>query len=183
MKYGPEEFTDRTGGKIILRSPEITDAEALIRYMEKTAEESPYLLREPGEFHMTVEEEERFLQSQIDDPGGMMLSAFTEDGRHIGNGVIMPESTGLRTKHRCGMAIALYREFQGRGIGRIIMETLICEAKKLGYEQAELEVVSSNEKAIGLYTALGFVKYGVHPHNMKYPDGTYADCDYMVKKL
>ena len=81
------------------------------------------------------------------------------------------------------MAIALYREFQGRGIGRIIMETLICEAKKLGYEQAELEVVSSNEKAIGLYTALGFVKYGVHPHNMKYPDGTYADCDYMVKKL
>ena len=32
--------------------------------------------------------------------------------------------------------------------------------KKLGYEQAELEVIADNEGAIALYKKLGFEKYG-----------------------
>ena len=50
-------------------------------------------------------------------------------------------------------------------------------------EQAELEVIADNKNAIALYEALGFVKYGQFPNNMKYADGTYADAIWMMKKL
>ena len=53
----------------------------------------------------------------------------------------------------------------------------------MGYEQAELEVVSSNKNAIALYQKLGFQKYGTFPNNMRYSDGVYEDADWMMKKL
>lgn len=45
-----------------------------------------------------------------------------------------------RYGHRCGLAIALYQEYCGCGIGKVMIETVLDVAKKEGYEQAELEV-------------------------------------------
>lgn len=56
-------------------------------------------------------------------------------------------------------------------------------AKKAGYEQAELEVISDNKPAVALYEKLGFKIYGTFPDNIKYADGTYADAYWMMKKL
>ncbi len=81
------------------------------------------------------------------------------------------------------VAIALYQEYCGAGIGRIMMETVLEEARKYGYEQAELEVIAGNKPAIALYESLGFRKYGGFPDNMKYADGTYTDAWWMMKKL
>ena len=64
-----------------------------------------------------------------------------------------------------------------------MLETVLEEAKKLGYEQAELEVIADNERAIALYEKLGFRKYGTFPNNLKYQDGSYADGYWMMKKL
>ena len=63
------------------------------------------------------------------------------------------------------------------------MKSLLQEAGKIGYEQAELEVVTSNEQAIALYRGLGFDIYGTQKHSMKYKDGCYADEYLMVKFL
>ena len=57
------------------------------------------------------------------------------------------------------------------------------EAAIAGYEQAELEVVASNENAIALYKMLGFSIYGERKHSMKYRDGSYADEYLMMKTL
>ena len=89
----------------------------------------------------------------------------------------------MRYKHRCSVAIALYKEYWGRGIGEIMMRTVLEEAGKAGFEQAELEVISENKGAISLYKKLGFEIHGHLPHNMKYSDGTYADAEWMVKLL
>ena len=88
-----------------------------------------------------------------------------------------------RYGHRCGVAITLYQEFCGCGIGKVMMQTILDVAKSIGYEQAELEVISDNQKAIALYRNLGFEKYGTFPNNIKYSDGTYANADWMMKKL
>ncbi|MBQ2884644.1 MAG: GNAT family N-acetyltransferase, partial [Alphaproteobacteria bacterium] len=81
------------------------------------------------------------------------------------------------------VAIALYQEYCGCGIGKAMMQTVLDVAKNLGYEQAELEVISDNKNAIAMYESLGFEKYGTFPNNMKYPDGSYAAADWMMKRL
>jgi len=57
------------------------------------------------------------------------------------------------------------------------------KAKEAGYEQAELEVISENKRAVALYEKFGFVKYGTLPDNMKYSDGVCVSADWMMRKL
>lgn len=64
-----------------------------------------------------------------------------------------------------------------------MMRTVLEEARKAGFEQAELEVISENKDAISLYKKPEFETHGHLPHNMKYSDGTYADAEWMVKLL
>ena len=61
-----------------------------------------------------------------------------------------------RYAHRCEVAIALYQKYCGTGIGKLMLERILTIAKKAGYEQAELEVIATNEYAINLYRKLGF---------------------------
>ena len=182
MRFGPLEVKDKTGQTIVLRNAETYDAEDLIEYLKITASETPFLIREPEEIHLTLEQEENFIKNCIDAEREIMLIAAV-DGRHIGNCSLMSIGSYKRYAQRCDIAIALYQEFCGRGIGKIMMQTVLDLAKKAGYEQAELEVISGNEGAISLYRKLGFEKYGTFPGNMKYVDGRYADADWMMKKL
>ena len=182
MKFNPIEKKDKLGRTITLRSAELRDAEALLSYMRTTTAETPYLIREPEEVTMTMEQEEAFLQSKTDAERELLLIAET-DSRHIGSCSLMQVLPYKRFDHRCSIAIALYQEFCGAGIGEIMLRTLLEAAKQAGYEQAELEVVSENHRAMALYEKLGFEKHGHLPHNMKYADGSYADAEWMVKKL
>ena len=112
----------------------------------------------------------------------LMLVAFI-DGKHVGNCSLMSIAPYKRYIHRCNVAIALYKEYCGCGIGTAMLKTVLEVAQKVGYEQAELDAISTNDKAIALYEKLGFVKYGTLPDNVKYTDGTYADAVWMMKKL
>lgn len=79
MRITPIEKEDKTGRIITLRNAEISDADNLITYMKITSFETPFLLREPDEFHLTSEQEECFIQNTIDNPRELMLLA-TADG-------------------------------------------------------------------------------------------------------
>lgn len=182
MKFGPIIKKDKLGREVVLRNAEASDGEALIEYMKVTTAETPFLIREPEEVTLTPEQEESFLQSKIEDDKELMLVA-TIEGKHIGNCSLMRMGNYKRYSHRCDIAIALYKEYCGAGIGKIMLETILDVAKKCGYEQAELEVIATNEDAIALYEKLGFKEYGRFPDNMKYSDGTYADALWMMKKL
>ena len=64
-----------------------------------------------------------------------------------------------------------------------MLEQLLGKIKELGYEQAELTVVSGNDRAYHLYESLGFKECGRIPNANKYQDGSYADDIHMVKRL
>ena len=176
------QFKDKLGREVLLRNAEVSDAAALIDYLKITTAETPYLIREPQEITITLEQEINFIESKIEAEGELLLVALI-DGKHIGNCSLMRIAPYKRYAHRCGIAIALYQKYCGCGIGKMMMQTILDVAKKIGYEQAELEVISDNKDAIALYKKLGFEKYGAFPNNMKYSDGTYASADWMMKKL
>ena len=182
MIFHPVEMTDKSGNTILLRNAEETDAEELIRYLKTTSAETPFLVREPEEITLTVEQEREFLRGKKESERELMLIAIA-NGKHIGNCSVMQLGTNRRYAHRCQIGIALYQEFCSRGIGRNMMEATLQKAKEAGYEQAELEVIAGNERAISLYKQLGFQEYGILPDNVKYKDGSYADTVWMMKKL
>ena len=68
-------------------------------------------------------------------------------------------------------------------ITKILTNEIIEFAKQCKYEQIELVVVNSNERAIKLYEFFGFKKFGTFVNSFKYPDGTYDDGIYMIKFL
>ena len=174
MKFGPIEIKDKSNRTIVLRNA--------TPYLKVTTAETPYLIREPEEVVMTQGQETAFINNCLNSDRSLMLIA-TLDGKHIGNCSVNPVGNYKRYRHRCEVAIALYQEFCGYGIGKIMMETVLKAAKEIGFEQAELEVISDNQNAITLYEKLGFQKYGTFPDNMKYADGHYASADWMMKKL
>ena len=182
MRVESIEVFDKEGRKVILRSACEDDAEDLIKYLKETAKETPYLLREEDEINLTVEDEKGLIKMFLELDNALMLLAYV-DGKHVGNCSFSPVGPFRRFAHRCDMAIALYQEYCECGIGSIMLETALRYAKEVGYEQAELEVVSSNTKAIKLYEKYGFKKYGTKPDNMKYSDGSYASMDWMMVKL
>jgi len=172
----------KDGRTAILRSAQESDAADLIAYLKATAAESRFLLREPEEQTLTIADEIAFIRKKNEAERDLLLLAFV-DGRYAGNCSMTSHGERLRVRHRCGIGIALYREFCGIGLGTALLAELLEAARRCGYEQAELEVIDGNAPAIGLYKKMGFSVYGTRPRDMKYKDGTYADAHLMVKNL
>lgn len=170
-----------SGHELILRNANEEDAQMLISYLKVLCGETPFLAKEPEEITLTIEEEIEFIRMQNESEGNLFLIGFW-DGVYVGNCSFMGMSM-LRNKHRVSMGIALLQKYTGYGIGTKMVETLLTVAKEKGIEQMELEVVTRNERAIGLYRKMGFEIFGTMPDNMKYKDGTYADVHWMMKKL
>ena len=182
MVFKGKSMKDTLGRTIVFRNAIPEDAGDLIKYLKITSAETPYLIREPEEITITKPEEEQFIQAKIDANRELMLVAFM-DGKHIGNCSLMSIAPYKRYSHRCELAIALYKEYCGFGIGKAMLQIVLDFAKNVGYEQAELEVMVENKDAIHLYEKLGFEKYGTFPDNMKFADGSYMDAFWMMKKL
>lgn len=182
MIFPAQEVKLKDGRKAVLRSAEPRDAAALLDYLKETASETKFLLREPEEITYTLAQEEQFIQHMLASERELLLVAVVE---HKLAGTCSLSSVGAmeRYAHRCGAAIALYREYWGIGLGKRMLRLLLDTAAKLGYEQAELEVVEGNERALQLYESMGFQAYGKRGRGLKYRDGTYADEIMMVKTL
>ena len=182
MDFKNRNIIAKDGKSYTVRRAEISDAEAVLKLLRITAEQSVFLLREPDEVTMTVEQEQAFIQQYSADSGTLLL--LLEQGEQLlGLCSVAPVGPFRRYAHRCGVAIALHRDVWGLNLGRNMMEILLTEAKQVGYEQAELDVIADNHRAVALYKRLGFEQYGVMPRNMQYTDGTYADAIWMMKKL
>ncbi len=182
MDYQEKTVLLKNGKPCLLRTAEECEAEMLLDYLKATSAETPYMIREPEEIRTSVEEEVEFIRKNRENPRALHLLAFV-DGKFAGSCSFAPRSERTRMRHRCNVGISLYRESWGMGVGTALMGEILAGAKAAGFEQAELDVVSSNAPAIALYKKMGFETAGTSPRAMKYKDGTYADLLFMVKTL
>lgn len=179
--YLKEEVINVKDNELLLRNANEDDAELLIKYLKITSGETKYLVREPEEIALTIEQERQFIIDQNESENCLMLLGFM-NGEHVGNCSLMGMSQA-RYRHRASLGIALYQKYNGIGIGRCMLGKLMEIAPKMGLEQIELEVMTDNVRAISLYKKIGFEVFGTFLHNMKYKDGTYADAFWMMKRI
>lgn len=172
---------DLNGKELLLRNATEDDAEMLIEGLKVVCGETRFLLKETEEITLTLEQEKDFIKNNNESEDNVFIVGFL-DGEYVGNCSLTGKNL-TRQKHRVGMGIALFQKFTGIGIGTVMIGKLIEIAKEKGYEQLELEVVANNERAIHLYKKMGFEIYGTFKDTMKYPDGTYADEYWMMRKL
>ncbi len=181
MEFEARRFTLKDGREAVLRNPKPEDAEALVRYLVDTAAETEFVLRYPEECPWTVEQERGLLANIQSDPNTLMLCCFVED-RLAGNCSLqfLPQK---KCRHRASVAIALYREFWGLGIGTSMFRAMEEAARGRGIRQLELEYIGGNERGRTLYEKMGFVQVAEHPDAVCLKDGSFRKMVLMMKTL
>ena len=105
-------------------------------------------------------------------------------GRDLVGMVGFYQESREKTRHR-GNIWGMYvpSEEQGKGTGRALLARALELAGALpGLEQVELQVVTRNTRAMGLYASFGFERYGTEPRAL-FVDGEYLDEEHMVLLL
>ena len=174
--------TLKDGTKAALRSPQPRDAAQLNAYLRLTSGETHFMVQYPEECNQSIETAQRRLQAMADDDRGFMLAAFL-DGELVGNCGVNTMSDHFKMRHRASLGISIKKKAWGLGLGTLLMEKALEQAKENGFTQVELGVFADNERARGLYRKLGFTEMGCIPKAFCLKDGTYRDEVQMVKFL
>lgn len=175
----PIYFKTKDGREACVRTVEPADAAAMVALMLTTSAETRFLGYEPGEFPYTSETEAEFIQKALADPSHIFLVAEVA-GQLAGELQIKAMNARRRFTHRAGLGMVIYQVYWGHGIGTVLMQAGLSEAKAMGVEQVELEVVTSNRRGLALYQRMGFKVFGTHPRAIKYADGSYSD-EYLMQ--
>jgi ribosomal protein S18 acetylase RimI-like enzyme len=116
----------------------------------------------------------------LDDPGRGVYLVAEHAGVVVGHAFL--ESLSLAaTAHVFRVAIAVHEGHQRLGVGRALMNELLRWARSNPRaEKVELQVRSSNDRAIALYRSLGFVEEGRKTRRLKIGPKEYIDDVYMA---
>jgi len=112
------------------------------------------------------------MRAELTDRHGYYLVAFPP-----GSPERVDAYAGLRSPLREPQAdiqtIAVAESARRRGLGRVLMQRMIAEARDRGAAELFLEVRADNPAAQALYESLGFERIAVRPHYYQ-PDGVDA---------
>lgn len=120
------------------------------------------------------ESELRDLPGEYAPPRGRLFLAF-EEKREAGCGALRPLDEEICEMKR----MYVRREFRGRGLGRQLAETLIQEAREIGYRAMRLDTLPVMPRAQELYRTLGFVEIAAYRYN-PVPGSRFLELDLTV---
>ena len=126
-------------------------------------------------FSERIEASEAFF-ANANENDHIMVAEVEEDGEARVVGVVgLHINSMLRQRHSGGIGIAVHPKYQGKGIGRAMMQKIIDLADNwLMLVRLELTVYTDNHRAIALYKSLGFEIEGTKKYAV-IKNGKYVD--------
>ncbi|MFK7769627.1 MAG: GNAT family N-acetyltransferase [Mariniblastus sp.] len=129
-----------------------------------------------------IDFDDEALTEFIDNDKKLMLLAFVQ-GRTVGN-IDVQAGQRIRMAHTASLGMSVNPLWRGRGIGSVMLDEAIKWAEENpALEKICLDVLGSNESAIGLYRNNGFTCEGTKFNQIKYEDGTYASSWFMSRSV
>ena len=165
-------------GNITIREARIDDAARLLEVIPRIDAETDFLIRAPGEFKLTLEEEQKFIQSMVDDKKCLFLVALYGDT--IVGTLGFKGNSLTRYQHTGEFGMGVLKEYWGFGIGSKLLEGLLDWAMASGIHKINLKVVASNTRAMSLYEKFGFELEGRLKDSVKI-ENEYCDLIIMGK--
>lgn len=153
-----------------------TDAEALHELRLRLDEETQFMLLEPGERKITVDQ----TRQQLAAFNGMIWGAVVDD---ILVGYLQADRGRFqRIRHSAYIVVGIRQGFTGQGIGTQLFNHLEQWASQNAIHRLELSVMTHNKAGLALYQKMGFEIEGTKRHSLVI-NGDYVDEYYMAKLL
>ena len=155
------------------------DAAALLTYLKIVGGETQNLSFGAEGVPLSLEAEQAYLRAQFGSSDNVQYLAKV-NGEIIGTASLNRKPNRMR--HRGVFGISLKKAWWGCGAASALTEAVLAFAMENGFSQLNLEVRSSNARAIRLYEKYGFRKLCTFPHFFLI-DGEYIDFDLMNLEL
>ena len=176
-------FTLKDGRRAVIRSPRDEDIPGMLDYLYVSSGETEFILRYPEECGKYTPEGEKALFDRWNASDHETMLVCLVEGKVAGNCMIT-WTTGMKTRHRAQVAIALLKAYWRQGIGTRMFEEMIriAEANPC-ILQMELDFVEGNARARGLYEKMGFRITGIRPNAIRLKDGTLLNEYSMIREI
>lgn len=165
-------FTTKKGNTAIIRLPQPSDLEELLRYVNELSAEDTFVALN-GEV-ITREQEEKYLSGLLSDMqnGNAVHVLSFINNVLVGNAGL---TRGIRRHSHVGsLGISVAPDYREEGIGQELMLLLIEKAKEMNLKIVTLSCFANNLRALHVYKKLGFQEAGIIPQAYSYKDG-YVD--------
>lgn len=177
------EFNLKDGRKALIRNPKEEDIQGMLEYLKITAGETEFIMRYPEECDKYTVEGEKVLFERINGADNEAMLVCLVDGKVVGSCQIL-WSTGIKTRHRAMVGIAILKEFWNQGIGTRFFEELIKIAEdNEQILQMELDFIEGNSRAMALYEKMGFRIVCVKPNAIRLKNGTLLNEISMIREI
>lgn len=174
MKIPLKEVVLKNGKTLELRSASAADAKLLLDHLCISHSESYQNLNTSHKYweKVGIDDQSKILEKFENSANSFMLVALFEGKIVAGLGLFGQEKEF--TRQNAGLGISIQKAYSGSGLGTVMMEYALEEARKAGLHRIDLTVRTYNDSAIRLYEKLGFRRVG-ELKEVALIDGKYVD--------
>ncbi len=155
----PKNIKLRNDQILIIREAEKKDAPQVLEYVNKIAGETDYLTFGPGEFNLSIEQEEEFIEDHLVSDNKLFIIAEVDE--ILAGALTFAGGNRKRIQHTGEFGCSVLEKYWGLGIATKLVEALVKWAELSGViKKINLKVRADNMRAINLYKRLGFCQEG-----------------------